>query len=332
MISKAKKTGHRKIAFLSIFLLIASSSSLYGVAASDKAKEKLAQNREYIVELEVALENFGTDDQLAKYGEIKDGYLTGLSYFLQQKYVGAYNTLLENQKSLEKLYEELSMDYIERTNEMLHGIAKQYVDINIKYDFNSELVRRYEVDREAPIEPISYDPKNHHLSYDKHDIYNNIKVGYFRLADAERVRKYALELEKWYEEDKELDHRVHAIRIENYSIAINLCREAKLNVVRSYQLMNRNDIYTVQTELRDNQFAIESRLDPVFDPRIPDEYKVDASDALRKIHSTEVYVKVEKGTGEPPRREVEASSSSGGNSGAANDAPAADDAPAGDSN
>ncbi len=333
MISNSNKNGLRRTVLAAIGLMAwVVCSPVMAVSVTEKAKEKLTQNREYIVELEIILENFGTDEQKAEYAEIKDGYLAGLSYFLQKKYAGSYSKLLEAQKRLEKLYEQLSMDYIERTNEMLHNVAKQYVDINIKYDYNSELVARYEKTREPPDEKLSYDPKNYHLYYDKYDIYNNINVGYSRLGDAERVRTYAMELEKWYEEGKEMDPSVHSTRIEHYSIAINLCREAKRNVIRAYQLMNRNDIYTVQTEFADNRFAIEKHLDPVFDPRIPDEYKVDASDALRRIHANEIYVKIEGKGGEREKKEVPPSSSSS-NSGAAGSADngAATGAPGSDS-
>ena len=262
------------------------AGSVAAIPPSQKAKEKTAENQRFIVGIEVAIANFATDEQKKEYEVIKDEYLAGLSLFLETNYVDSYKTQLAAQKKLEKLFEQLSLDYIERTSTMLQRVIKNFVELRVKFDNKSELVRRYGVDID-PADDRSYDPTEYHLTYDRHTIFRNIQMGYERLSDARRIRKGGIDLEKWFEEGKEPDPRYHAMRIERYLAAINICRKSKLNVVKIYQLLNRNDIYTVQTEERDNRFAVESNLPPVLDPRIPDEFKKDASDAKNLVHDIE---------------------------------------------
>jgi len=285
------------------FVFMTGFSPLFSVSVAEKAREKFLENKEYIVAMDIAMQNFGTDEYKNSYTEIKDGFMQGMQLYLVGNYTKAYEQLVDTQIKLEKIYESMSIDYIERTSLMLQEVAKKYVDINIKFDKNTDLVRRFQLDREAPKEERSYDPNEYHLVYDKRDIISNLKVGYSKLGDAQRIRQDAIDLAKYYEEGKPLDPRVRASRIESYYITINLCREAKQNVIRIYQLMNRNDIYTVQTEFRGNRFAKEEHLPAVFDPRIPDEYKKDASDALNLIHEEEIRVKLENKGYESSKKE-----------------------------
>ncbi|MES0488716.1 MAG: hypothetical protein ABUK01_01910 [Leptospirales bacterium] len=267
--------------------------SVVAVPPSQKAKEKTAENQKFIVGIEVAILNFGTEDQKKEFEVIKNDYLAGLSLFLERNYVDSYKTQLATQQKLEKLFEQMSLNYIERTSTMLQRVIKNFVDLRVKFDKNSELVRRYGVDID-PGEARSYDPTEFHLTYDRYTIFRNIEMGYERLTEARRIRKAGIDLEKWFEDGKKPDPRYHAMRIERYLAAINYCRKSKLNVVRIYQLLNRNDIYTVQTDLRDNRFAVEANMPPVLDPRIPEEFKRDASDAKNLVYDKEVEVKTKK--------------------------------------
>lgn len=283
--------------------LLAFTMQLSALPPSQKAREKLDQNQKYIVAIAVTMENFGTADQKKAYDDLKNDYMASLAYYFEGRFFESYNTGVKAQEKIEKLYEQVSLDYINRTNEMLQGTIKHFVELRVKYDKEGELARRYLKKRRAPKEKLPYDPKEYHLLYDQYTIYGNVEMGFHRLGDARRIRQDALDLEMYFEASGEegdngskdkIDNRVHAMRIHAYLGVIELCRDAKMNVVRIYQLVNRNDIYSVQTKHRENPFAVEKKLAPVFDPRIPDEYKKDANDALKLIHEDEIRVKVEQ--------------------------------------
>ena len=279
--------------FIAAMVMMGIVSSLTAVPTSQKAKTKIRENQEYILGLSVAIKNFGTQAQKDEFGMIKNSYLTALSLFLEKRYVNSYKKNLETQQKLEKLYEQVSLDYIDRTSTMLGEIVKNFVDLKVRYDIKSDLLDRVRTNMVPEVDVKSYNPKEFHLFYDKYPILTNIKNGYGRLGDARRIRQEAIDLEKWFEEGKEIDPKYHLVRLVKYRGAIKLCRDAKLNVIRVYQLLNRNDIYTVQTELRDNHFAKEAKMPGVLDPRIPDDYKIDSSDSHMKVHREEVMIKVE---------------------------------------
>jgi hypothetical protein len=287
-----------------ILTFSAFQNSLHAVSIAEKAKEKVAENKTYIYAIEVSIKNFGTQDQKNEYNAILDQYKIGLGFFMEDNYLNAYKELLEAQKKLDKLYEKVSMDYIERTSKILKELVSNIVEIDMMYNKKSDLIRRYQVDIIAPkLEKYNEketfytdkEVKNFHFVYDKKVITRNLDMGFTRLGDAKKVRQDAVVTEeRKYEEGQVVDPAIFRYRLENYLTTIELCRDAKRNAIRSYQLMNRNDIYPVQSELRNNRFADERNLLPVFDPRIPDSYKIDASDALSLVHQDEINIKLKR--------------------------------------
>jgi len=290
--------GTKKMRWFAALALIGVTTQLVAISAAEKAKEKMQQNRTYIYALEISILNFGTDEWKNEYTAVKNKYLTGLSLFMEDNYVPAYKELLSAQQDLEKLYEKVSMEYIARTQKILQELVKQAVDVDLKYQKGSDLANRTMDPREAPKEAPAYEPTEYHYFYDKKTIFRNIDMGFSLLGDAKRVHREAANfIDKYYEKTKKIDPSVYNYKIEQYLGVIELCRQAKQDAFYAYQLLNRNDIYTVQTEHRGNRFAREANLLPVFDPRIPDEYKVDASDARKLIHAEEVRIKLNGGSG-----------------------------------
>ncbi|MDH4200890.1 MAG: hypothetical protein OEV66_11000 [Spirochaetia bacterium] len=303
MNQKIKKVKWLWVIISGFFYL--STTDVWGISVAQKSREKVEENKQYIYAIEVAMKNFGTDDEKNDYNAIRDQYMIGLGYFMQADYVNAYKELLDAQKKLDKLYEKISMDYVERTTKILQELVKNMVEIDIKFNKTSDLIKRYEMNVEAPKlgektkEQFYSDKetKDFHMSYDKGMISRNLNLGFGHLGDAKRIRQEAVSMqEKKYEEGQAIDPSIYVYRLYNYAGVIDLCREAKKNAFMAYQLINRNDIYSVQSqaELQGNRFVKESNLLPVFDPRIPDQYKVDASDTLYLVHADEIMVKLKR--------------------------------------
>lgn len=268
----------------------------YAISIAEKAKEKIEEDRQFIYSLEIPMKNFGTEDQVKDFNSIKDQYMIGLGYFMEASYSNAYKELLEAQKKLDKLYEKVSMDYLDKTTKILQELVKNVVEIDIRFNKYSDLVKRFETDRQAPNEKVYYDPKEFHFVYDKRVIARNVVMGFRHMGEAKRIRQEAVSAEeKRYEEGQIVDPAIYRFRLASYVSVIDLCREAKKNAFQAYQLINRNDVYTVQTQYKGNRFARESKLLPVFDPRIPESYKVDASDSLNLVHEDEINVKLNLG-------------------------------------
>ncbi|MCS6972599.1 MAG: hypothetical protein NZL89_06195, partial [Leptospiraceae bacterium] len=131
----------RKIALL----LFALAGGLYAENVAEKAKYKRAEALEQIVYLDVPLRNFGAEKpELAKqYEEVKQKYAVALSFFFEDNFVEAYKLFLELQNSLEKLYEQVSLFYIDRTNFILQQAVKEATEIEIRFNKKAPFATQY---------------------------------------------------------------------------------------------------------------------------------------------------------------------------------------------
>ncbi len=277
-----------------IAVLILFASSLFAEPVSQKAKERRYQNLHDLAYLQVPLTNFGTEDLKKQYDEMKEKYEIALAFYLEDNFLEAYKGFVEVQTGLEKLYEDLSLIYIDRTQEVLRATTTRVVDIELQYHPSSQKIVNMLKAREAPHEGTQYSPEEYHLVYDKHPIVKHLDRGYEFLGESKRIRQEAMDLEKWLEEGKEIDPSMRKRRIDAYKASIESCRSAKKSAIHVFHLLNRNDIYSVQVDHAENYYAKyeDARLAPVLDPRIPDEYKIDASDALNRDHAEEVRTKL----------------------------------------
>ncbi|MDH5720811.1 MAG: hypothetical protein OEZ13_09390 [Spirochaetia bacterium] len=268
-------------------------SKIEAISAAEKATDKRKEIMEAFFFLEVPIANFGSQEQKDKYEEFKAMYTKALSLYYEENYVESYKQYLQIEEELEKSLEVLSAQYIERTERMLSEVLNDVVDVNVKFNARSDFAQRTKKDREVKTQPRQYNHLDYHFTYDRRSIYNSLDYGYKDLRDAKKIRQGAIDIEKHLEEGQKITPRHRKERIEKYMVAIKLCREGKTKVINIYQLKNRNDIYSVQTQYRENPYLLEKKLEPVFDTRIPDQYKVDANDNYSRIHQVEVDVKLE---------------------------------------
>lgn len=280
---------------------------------AEKAKYKRAEALEQIVYLDVPLRNFGSEKpELVKlYDEVKQKYAVALSFFFEDNFVESYKLFLDVQNSLEKLYEQVSLFYIDRTNVVLQQAVKEATDIEIRFNRKAPFATQYiGKEREAGVrisadkkqtelEKRLYDPKDIHYLYDKKTMIDNIDYGYMQLGQAKVARQKAMDLEKWLEKGKPMPPTMKKSRIESYRAVIDLCRQAKVNGIMVMQLNRIFDNYELQIKFKDNYFMKEKRLDPVFDFAIPDEFKKDANDSRNRIHDREERIKLK---GEDPAK------------------------------
>jgi len=294
-------------------LTFTSLSGLYAENVAEKAKYKRAEALNQIVYLDVPLKNFGSEkpELVTQYADLKKKYSVALSFFFEDNFVESYRMFLEVQNGLEKLYEQLSLFYIDRTNILLGQAVKEATEIEIRYNRKAPFatqaigekreagVRITQEKKETQLEKRLYDPKDIHYLYDKKAMIDNIDYGYMQLGQAKLARQKAMDLEKWLEKGKAMPPTMKKSRIESYKAAIEMCRQAKVNGIMVMQLNRIYDNYELQTKFKDNYFMREKRLDPVFDFSIPDEYARDASDTRNAIYENNERIMVK---GEDPEK------------------------------
>jgi len=303
MTKKISKT----LTLLLITFSLISVNNINSEAISVKAKIKRAEILKYLTFLKNAVLNFGQPSQIEKFEKIKEEYSNALSFYYEatvpipknftNNYLVAYRSFLEIQEKIEKLSEILSQSYINRTQELLQRASKDLVDISIRYHRDSPLVKRFLKNSNPENEVKSYNPKDFHKLYDKRPIIVNIKKGYSTLGLARIVRQKALDLENYLEAEqlkKGIPATMRKARIESYLKVIELARQAKINAIMTFQLLNRNKEYCVQVSYGKNRYMHEGKLDPVFDPRIPQDYVKDANDSLNRNHEDEMNIKIKQ--------------------------------------
>ncbi|PJZ68073.1 hypothetical protein CH373_04545 [Leptospira perolatii] len=266
-------------------------------------------------------------DRLVKYKELKRLYQEGLLYFFEGNHVNSYRRFLEAQLGMEQLLEELSQAYVERSEELMKLAIERknpnnpedraLVDISVEYSKSSYLRADIKENREAPFTRRMYNPREYHYVTNKDTIEKNMELGYRFLGEAKNARNNALKIEKHLEKHQKLQpsHRKH--RIEMYFGAINLCRDAKSNAINIFKLKYPYDNYYIlrsdaKTEELKNEYGevtaaevvslegvtydfsqnptlrLDNRMSPIFDRRIPDEYRKDAVDVLGRVYADEV--------------------------------------------
>ena len=294
-----------------IALFIIFTTVVVAENTAEKAKAKRIEALEGIVFLDIPLKNFAGDKPELKktYEEIKNKYSAGLSFFFEGNYIESYKIFIDIQNGLEKLYEQVSILYIDRTSTVLQQAVKEATEVEVRYNRKSPFATRYVGEtREASIkyngdkreevkEKRLYDPKEFHYLYDKKRMADNIDQAFMFLGQAKLARQQALDLDKYLEKGKKMLPRTKTQRIESYRAAIRLCRQAKVGGILVMQLNRLFDNYELQIKFKDNYFMKEKRLDPIFDFAIPNEYKVDANDSRNFIHEHEERIKIK---GEEP--------------------------------
>lgn len=278
--------------------------------------------------------------RVQRYNKLKNLYQEGLLYFFEQDYVNSYRRFLEAQLGMEQVLEELSQFYIERTEGMLKAAVEKknpnnpedrnLVDISVEYSSESRYMKNFKQERETPFTRRMYNPREFHYVTNRYTIEKNMEMGYRYLAMAKNARIDALKIENNLMKHQNLSPRHRKHRIDTYVAAINLCRDAKSNAINIYKLKYPFDNYYlfrgdskseatkdkdgnvvpgqpvvisgVQMDYNKNPYVdFDDRLSPVLDLRIPEQYRVDGSDAMERIHQEEIDAKI-KLKWDPERR------------------------------
>lgn len=257
------------------------------------------------------------------YKDAKRIFQEGLIYFYEQDYINAYNRFLDAQLRTDRLLEEVSQSYIDRTQKMLRDavekkysdidIDKSVVDITMELGQNSKYRRDFNMTRQAGFEERRYDPKMVHYATNKKEIEDNMGMGYQFLGLAKKARIKAIKIEEDIPSHRHIEPRQRKQRIDLYLDTIRLARQAKFNAERIYHLKYPYDNYALLSPYSKNeegtgypaqgQFPtiggvtmrwaehpnlLPKKLHPIFDLSIPEQYRIDAVDIRNLRYDDEV--------------------------------------------
>ncbi len=234
------------------------------------------------------IENFKTDELYASYQKLLKNFEEAtLDYYsnnYDDSYVKFYNLKLEMMKFLEQLADV----YIKRTKLLLSASIKDNNAINIFLEYNKQ--SGYAEYFKKPFDPLKdvkpynadFTAKDFHFFYDSPKLEDWLHSGYYYQSMASKIFQDK-EIEFIKTRKKIKTDNINYI-IEKYLDVISYCRTAKQCALEIYKCKNEHDTGAILAKYKIRK----DQLTPIFDDRIPEDYKVDAVDNVKLLYTVEL--------------------------------------------
>ncbi len=270
------------ILFLTIpFIILSNTQNAYSVSAIMKAEHDYSFVLNHLQTIRITIENFGSEEQQKKFKNVKMLFQNATEEFYGQKFISSHQKFFNVKETLNKLMEEIANSYLNRAQEILDSTSKKSFDIIIKYGKNTALAKYFK----KPFNPIkdfkAYNEGEYHFFQDKKIIETFLKNGYKKLEKAKKIFNDP-DLELLKKKRKRTAQNLDYI-MDRYKDVILSCRMAKIYGIEIHKIMKVNQL----SEILIKYNLPYQKLDPIFDDRIPENYKVDANDNMNLIHSIE---------------------------------------------
>jgi hypothetical protein len=282
------------LSFLSLAILFTQANSAYSISASEKSQDDYVLLLYHIRNVQVMINNFANEDQKKKYAEISadfrtasvDFYAHNFTYYDEEskkhriKFYGVKHKLVS-------LLDDIAKVYIDRSDNLLKQASNSSFNILIK--FTKGGYAKYFNRAVNPLAVLQhhkiYKTEEYHLYRDKNTIEDYLRRGYKVLQDAKRT--YADPDLQILKEKKERSPQDLNFMLTKYYAVISQCRDAKVCGIEIFKIINLNNLMTVRRKLEAVEIS-PSNPEPIFDVRIPEDFKVDANDNIFLVHSHEM--------------------------------------------
>ena len=269
------------IIFIVIIITIISNNEIYSKSVVMRSQEDYNFLIDKLRYIRTPIENFATVKQTKEYREIHSFFRNASEEHFARKFDSSHQKYFKVKKKLIQLMDEIAMEYINRTEEILDSITKQSFDIFIKYSSKSGFAKYFQRAFDPVKEIKTYNSEEYHFFYDLEKIQRFLNYGYKKLNLAKDF--YNDPTIKLINNKKRSTSRNLNYIIKNYKGIISLCRISKGYGIEIYKIFKVNQIGDI---IRKYQLT-RPKIFPIFDDRIPDNYKVDANDNMNLIHSIE---------------------------------------------
>ncbi len=274
--------------------------SIYPVSNAVISNQEYRKSLEILRELNIIISNFGTDTEKENLKKIRDNFQIAAQRHYGRHFINISSLTYKKEKSSEKetsidlfydlklqlidLYSELSQFYIFRTQEILDSIAKETVDIIVEYGRGGGRSKYF---FSRPIDPLKdnkpYDADKFHYFRIRATIEEYLDCGYRNLEDAQKVFDdvdYIYIMSKDKKTNKEL-----SFILQKHRDAIKLARQGKECGIAIYQTLYTHKMSEILYKYDVSSHKVTQF--PIYDDRIPEPYKVDATDNRKLLFSVE---------------------------------------------
>jgi len=275
----------KHLTLLTIISLLIININTYPFSATIKAEKDYRLTLNVLRKLRTMVENFPNEKNNTHYNKVKSQFQDASEEFYGRNFTSSvlkYRTL---KTELIVLLERIAADYLKRTKSILDSTSKDSINVIIDFGKGSSFAEYFK----QPFDPLygikpytdKYTSKDHHFFRDKETIERYLKEGY---------RCY--HFSKGLFEDPEIvmlkNRKKMTSKNQNYIInrylnVVRFCRQAKKYGIEIHKI---NKVHDYGDILRKYNLSNE-KMTPIFDDRIPKEYKADAIDNLNLLYSVE---------------------------------------------
>lgn len=269
-------------------MTILSAVDLHAISPTVKSHQDYGLTMTKLREMRIMIENFGDDAIKKRFMDLKTQFQDAGENYYGQNFTLSTSKFKKLKMEIISLLETIDDLYLKRTKEILDSTSKGAFDTLIEYSKKSGLAM-YFVRPYDPLKDIKpYDSDKYHLFHDRERIENYLREGYKKYHAAKNIfedPEIAIMRQKTNLTTQNINYIIH-----NYSRVVDLCREAKEAGIEIHRVTNINELG--KSMLKYN--VTHGSIIPIFDDRIPEQFKVDANDNRKLIHSIEMR-KLKKG-------------------------------------
>ncbi len=266
-----------------ILILAIALAPAPGLAVSSAVKSQLDYvfTLNHIRDMRVIVDNFGDEEQKKQFEDIKSAFNRASEEFYAQNFISSYQKFFNLKERLSSFMEGIAAMYIKRSQEILDSTSKASFDILINYGRGGPMAKYFR----KPFNPLEdikpYKEEEYHFFHSRETIERYLRGGYKNLQDARNIIADP-DLEMIKAKKNKTSANLNFI-ISRYSIVIEDCRLAKQYGIEIHKMIKIHQMGEIQRKYN----LPGATLEPIFDDRIPEEYKVDANDNIKLIHSVE---------------------------------------------
>ncbi len=275
----SKKTGF-------IILLLLFSINIHSKSAYYKTREVYTFTLNIMREIDTVIKNFPGNGNKDDFDKIKIQFQDAGETYFGQDFVSAYEKFKTLNDNLSQLLKKLAKLYLDRSKMILDSASKDSFNILIEYGPNSSYLPYFNkpYDPLRGIKPYTKDftEKEYHYFFDREIIKSYLEHGY---------KKYQHSKDLFNDPELEVlkNRKVRTMKIINYFIKrymdiISSCRQAKQYGIEIHKILRIHMLGDILSK-----YNITNKMfTPIYDDRIPKDFKVDAVDNIKLLYTVEL--------------------------------------------
>jgi hypothetical protein len=284
---------------ISLAFILTAESGLYALSAVAKSQNDYVFMLSTLRDMNIMVDNFGTDEQKKRFDDIRLLFKRSAERHYAREFIrsdalsedvkpdnnpqSSIELFMQLKQQVADLFDDVSKNYISRSQLIMDSTSSEVNDILINYGKNTGNAKYFYRAIDPLTEKKPYKSGTYHYYRDKETLERYLKNGYKYLQDAKNLNSNADFLyikKKQTKTSEDLDYILNV-----HLDIIQYCRQAKQYGIEMHRMLKVSEVGDIQKKYNITLGAITSY--PIFDDRIPQDFKVDAVDNQKLLYKIE---------------------------------------------